>query len=198
MSGLTRDGDGQSFLARPNSLARAGTGKFQFPCSADHELDRHSYRLFNDFSIDSHIQRIVLATKETIVTQRVSYRPSKCQTLSWSQRGTKVNRLHHGARTRYSTQQGSNPRQNSCQVQPPENIRNLSASRRCLCLGIRSTVVSAVLSGVLPVYISESELQPILSYRFREAACLMFFPSHPPKSPKKSLHNKFSRTTVVS
>ena len=34
--------------------------------------------------------------------------------------------------TRYSDQQGSKSRQNPCQVQPPENIGNLSASRRCL------------------------------------------------------------------
>ena len=28
--------------------------------------------------------------------QRVSHRPIKCQFCSWSQKGTKVNRLHHG------------------------------------------------------------------------------------------------------
>ena len=46
--------------------------------------------------VDSHIQRIVLATEETTVTQQVSHRPIKRQSRLWSQRGTKVNRSHHG------------------------------------------------------------------------------------------------------
>ena len=46
--------------------------------------------------VDSHIQRIVLATEETTMTQQVSHRPIKCQSRLWSQRGTKVNRSHHG------------------------------------------------------------------------------------------------------
>ena len=46
--------------------------------------------------VDSHIQRIVLATEETTVTQQVSHRPIKCQCRLWSQRGTKVNGSHHG------------------------------------------------------------------------------------------------------
>ena len=45
--------------------------------------------------VDSHIQRIVLATEETTVTQ-VSHRPIKRQSRLWSQRGTKVNGSHHG------------------------------------------------------------------------------------------------------
>ena len=45
--------------------------------------------------VDSHIQRIVLATEETTVTQ-VSHRPIKCQSRLSSQRGTKVNGSHHG------------------------------------------------------------------------------------------------------
>ena len=46
----------------------------------------------------SHIQRMVLVTEETTVTQHVSHRPIKCQSrLLWSQRGTnKVNGSHHG------------------------------------------------------------------------------------------------------
>ena len=39
---------------------------------------------------------------------------------------------------RYSDQQGSKSRRNPCQVQPTENIGNLSASRRCLL--VRTTV----------------------------------------------------------
>ena len=46
--------------------------------------------------VDSHIQRIVLATEETTVTQQVSHRPIRCQSRLWSQRGTKVNGSHHG------------------------------------------------------------------------------------------------------
>ena len=46
--------------------------------------------------VDSHVQRIVLATEETTVTQQVSHRPIKCQSRLWSQRGTKVNGSHHG------------------------------------------------------------------------------------------------------
>ena len=45
--------------------------------------------------VDSHVQRIVLATEETTVTQQVSHRPIKCQSRLWSQRGTKkVNGSH--------------------------------------------------------------------------------------------------------
>ena len=46
--------------------------------------------------VDSHIQRIVLATEETTATQKVSHRPIKCQSRLWSQIGTKVNGSHHG------------------------------------------------------------------------------------------------------
>ena len=53
-------------------------------------------KTFNGVVVDSHIQRIVLATEETTVTQQVSHRPIKCQSRLWSQRGTKVNGSHHG------------------------------------------------------------------------------------------------------
>ena len=46
--------------------------------------------------VDSHIQRIVLAPEETTVTQQLSYRPIKCQSRLWSQRGKKVNGSHYG------------------------------------------------------------------------------------------------------
>ena len=49
--------------------------------------------------VDSHIQRIVLVTEQTNVAQQVSRRPIKCQSRSWSQRGTstkKVDGSHHG------------------------------------------------------------------------------------------------------
>ena len=46
--------------------------------------------------LDSHIQRVVIATEETTVTQQVSRRPIKYQSRLWSQRGTKVKGSHHG------------------------------------------------------------------------------------------------------
>ena len=45
---------------------------------------------------DSQVQRNILATEETTVTQQVSHRPIKCQSFVGSQRGTKVNGSHHG------------------------------------------------------------------------------------------------------
>ena len=48
------------------------------------------------FRWDSHIQRIVLVTEETTVTQQVSHSPIKCKSRLWPQRGTKVNGSHHG------------------------------------------------------------------------------------------------------
>ena len=45
--------------------------------------------------VDSHIQRFVLATEETTVTHQITDRPFKCQSRSWSQRGTKVDGPHH-------------------------------------------------------------------------------------------------------
>ena len=46
--------------------------------------------------VDSHVQRVVLATEETTVTQRDIHRPIKCLYRPWSQGGTKVNGPHHG------------------------------------------------------------------------------------------------------
>ena len=47
-------------------------------------------------SFHTYIQRIVLETEETTVTQQVSHRPIKRQSRLWSQRCTKVNGSHHG------------------------------------------------------------------------------------------------------
>ena len=47
--------------------------------------------------VDSHIQRFVIATEETAVTQPVSHRPIKCQSRSKLRRGMKkVDVFHHG------------------------------------------------------------------------------------------------------
>ena len=51
--------------------------------------------------------------------------------------------------THYSNQQGSKSRQNLCEVQPTENIENLSAPRRCLW--VRATV-QFLPSRVLPIF----------------------------------------------
>ena len=71
------------------------------PC--EHPPDRAKFGFLELFLnvvvvvvVDSHIQRIVLATEETTVTQQVSHRPIKRQSRLWSQRGTKVNGSHHG------------------------------------------------------------------------------------------------------
>ena len=55
-----------------------------------------TYYIIYAVVVDSHIQRIVLATEETTVTQQVSHRPIKYQSRLWSQRGTKVNGSHRG------------------------------------------------------------------------------------------------------
>ena len=88
MSRLTRDGTAEP-VSRDKILRHArGQGNIHFPCSADHEQDWqpypvdpysaicddhtyiHTYILHNNLIVvvDSHIQRIVLATEETTVT----------------------------------------------------------------------------------------------------------------------------------
>ena len=56
--------------------------------------------------------------------------------------------LHEPPR-RYSNQKESKSRQNPCQIQAPENIGKLSASRRCLWV---RTTDSTCMSGVLPAF----------------------------------------------
>ena len=76
------------FLNRQHSLLEpAWTTAWYWPCAAV---------LLAVVVVDSHIQRIVLATEETTATQQVSHRPIKRQSRLWSQRGTKVNGSHHG------------------------------------------------------------------------------------------------------
>ena len=84
--------------------------------------------------VDSHIQRFVLATEETAVTQQVSHRPIKCQSRLWSRRGTKVNGSHHGdnpllrptgiqiATRSYATPQAMTPTHIQTVHQPPYSI----------------------------------------------------------------------------
>ena len=100
MSRLTRDETAEP-ISRDQILRRErGQGNIYVPCSAHHEQDWQPYPV-DPYSccvvvVDSHIQRIVLATEETTVIQQVSHRPIKRQSRLWSQRGTKVNGSHHG------------------------------------------------------------------------------------------------------
>ena len=64
--------------------------------------------------VDSHIQRTVLATEETTVTQQVSHRPIKCRSLSRGHKEVRRSAGHIMVTTRYSGQQGFKSRQNPC------------------------------------------------------------------------------------
>ena len=74
-------------------------------------------------SIQTYIRCIVLAIEETTVTtQKVSHnRPIKCQSRSWSQKGTKVNGSHHDNSPLLKAT-GIQSRQNPCHVQPTVNV----------------------------------------------------------------------------
>ena len=65
-----------------------------------------------------------------MVTQQASHRPTKRQSRPFGHKEIRRPTGHIMVTTRYSDQQGSKSRQNPCQVQPNENIGNLSA-RRC-------------------------------------------------------------------
>ena len=92
--------------------------------------------------VDSHIQRIILATEETTVTQQVSHRPIKRQSRLWSQRGTKVNGSHHGdnpllrptgiqiATKSYAALQAMAPTNIKRFIKPPYSIREQPRSTR--------------------------------------------------------------------
>ena len=77
--------------------------------------------------VDSHVQRIVLATEETTVTQQVSHRTIKCQSRLWSQRGTKVNGSHHGDNPllRPTGIQIATKSYATLQAMPPTNIKTV-------------------------------------------------------------------------
>ena len=62
----------------------------------DSDIHRHIVVVVVVVVDGSHVQRIVLATEETTVTQHVSHIPIKYQSRLWSQRGTKVHESHHG------------------------------------------------------------------------------------------------------
>ena len=81
--------------------------------------------------VDSHIQRIVLATEETTVTQQVSHRPIKCQSRLWSQRGTNVNGSHRGDNP-ILRQQGSNRHKKFCDSTSNGTDQNQNGSSNLL------------------------------------------------------------------
>ena len=97
------------------------------------------------FDLIHHIQRIIV-----LVT--VSHKPIKCNPAR-SPKEVRRSTGHIMVTTRYSDHQGSKSRQNPCQIQPTENIGNISSSRRCLW--VRPTI-STFCSAAS---ISESELQ---------------------------------------
>ena len=84
-----------------------------------------------------------LAIEETTVTQQASHRPIKANPAC-GHKEVRRSTGHIMVTTRYSNQLGSKSRQFSCQVQPPENIGDLSASIRCPWV---RTTVSTVCSA---------------------------------------------------
>ena len=97
--------------------------------------------------IDSHIQNIVLATKETAVTQHVSHRPIKCQSRSWSERVTTVNGSYNC--------ESPLLKPTGIQFATKPMLETTNGERRKL-IGVRTMSlfeyeVQFVLSGVLPV-----------------------------------------------
>ena len=85
MSRLTRDGTTAEPVSRDQILRRERRqGNMHFPCSADDVQDWQPYSVDPHIFatcvtkhvvvvVDSHVQRIVLATEETAVTQQVSH-----------------------------------------------------------------------------------------------------------------------------
>ena len=59
--------------------------------------------------VDSHIQRIVLATEETTVTQQVSHRPIKCRSRFCGHKEVRRSTGHILVTTRYDTQTKRDP-----------------------------------------------------------------------------------------
>ena len=111
--------------------------------------------------MDSHIQRIILATEETTMTQ-VSHRSIKCQSRSWSQEVQKsTGRIM--VTTRYSDQQGSKSRRNIFQVQPTEKL--IGVKTMSLCLWVQTTV-STVWSAA-----SFSEFELLLQVTEKTVRC---------------------------
>ena len=113
----------------------------------EHKVLRAQVRFVQVFVVvvvDSHIQRIVLATEETTVTQQVSHRPIKRQSRLWSQhKEVRRSTGHIMVTTRYSDQQGSKSRQKVMRlykqwhrpiskrfIKPPYSIREQPRSTR--------------------------------------------------------------------
>ena len=80
--------------------------------------------------VDSHIQRIVLAAEETMVTQQIRHRPAKCQSRLWSQRGNKVNESHLGDNPllRPTGIQIATKRYATLQAMAPTNIKTVQTA----------------------------------------------------------------------
>ena len=121
-SGNTTVQIGPEFLIDETNLRirtlkkRRGSGndarfKTSLSIGVQHRLATQNWRPYVVVVVDSHIQRIVLATEETTVTQQFSHRPIKCQFCLWSQRGSKVNGSHR--RDKPATQPNRDPNRDS-------------------------------------------------------------------------------------
>ena len=118
---------------------------------------------------DSRIQRIVLATEETMATQRVSHIPMKSQSRSWSPRGAKVSESHHDDNpllkpTRIEIATKSLPGPSTREHRKLLDVKTMS-----LCLRVRTAVSIVwstasrsksefeILSDVLPIHQSHQK-----------------------------------------
>ena len=121
MSRLTRDGTAEP-VSRDQILRHArGQGNIHFPCSDNHEQDWQPYPV-DPYSaicddhvvvvvVDSHIQRIALATEETTVTQKVIHKPLSNANPACGHKEVRRSTGHIMVTNRYSDQQGSKSRQ---------------------------------------------------------------------------------------
>ena len=101
--------------------------------------------------VGSHMQRIVLAAKETTVTQEVSHRRIKCQSRWWSQICTKkVNGSHHHGHSPLLKPTGVQIATKPIPGPTNREHRKLIRVKTTMSLWVRITV-STLLSGVLPV-----------------------------------------------
>ena len=93
MSKLTRDGTAEPVSRDQILRHERRQGNIHFSCSADHVQDWQPY------PVDPYSCYNVIVVVFFTLTDRASTIPSNirgCQSCTWSQRGAKVNRSHHG------------------------------------------------------------------------------------------------------
>ena len=133
MSRLTRDGTAEP-VSRDQILRHArGQGNVHFPCSADHEQDWQPYpvdpysAICDDHTYIHTYTCSVLSLqlrREITATQRIAHMSIKCQSRSWSQRGTKVNGSHAGTFNMPTSYQKWNADQSSKYSKVPSKTQN--------------------------------------------------------------------------